>query len=383
MVTSKYLMRRLELVDTTLRDGEQAAGVAFSAEEKKTIATKLATIGIAEVEVGTPAAGDEEMRTIREIVDMNFPVRVTGWCRANQYDLDCAHACGLSSVHISLPSSEIHMRVLNKNETWVLDQIRELTANARKSFEFISLGLQDASRANLDFLLQFIKLARELGVHRVRLADTVGIWDPMQTYQTILKIRKHAGSLKIGFHGHNDLGMATANTIAAIRAGADTVDVTVNGLGERAGNAPLDEVVMASRVSLGLDCRVDTQQLVSLAVLVEAASGRVLPVNKPITGQSVFLHESGIHVHALLRDRTAYEPFEPASVGQNESQFVLGKHSGRTGLQHILSKQGLLVNDSDEEVLLDLIRRSAIRNKKRIHLESFEEMEYEVQNFHS
>lgn len=365
MVTSEYLMRHLELVDTTLRDGEQAAGVAFSADEKKAIAKKLAAIGIAEIEVGTPASGDDEMRVIREIVEMNLPCRVTAWCRANPYDLDCAHACGLSAVHLSLPSSEIHMRVLNKNETWVFDQIRELTVNALKNFEFVSLGLQDASRANVDFLLQFIELAQELGVHRVRLADTVGIWDPMQTYHTILKIRQHASSLKIGFHAHNDLGMATANTIAAIRAGADAVDVTVNGLGERAGNAPLDEVVMASRVSLGLDCGIETQQLVPLAVLVETASGRVLPVSKPITGRSVFLHESGIHVHALLRDRKAYEPFDPESVGQQPSAFVLGKHSGRAALRHLLLRQGLSVSEDEERMLLDLIRKSAIDKKEQ------------------
>lgn len=363
MVTSEYL-RRLELVDTTLRDGEQAAGVAFSAEEKKLIAKKLAAIGIPEIEVGTPASGDNEMRTIREIVEMDLPSRITGWCRANQYDLDCAHACGLSAIHISLPSSEIHMRILNKNETWVLDQIRELSVDALKNFEFVSLGLQDASRADMDFLLQFIGLAKEVGVHRVRLADTVGIWDPMQTYHAILKIRKKARSLKIGFHAHNDLGMATANTVAAIRAGADAVDVTVNGLGERTGNASLDEVVMASRVSLGIDTGVDARQLVELAVLVEAASGRTLPVNKPITGRSVFLHESGIHVHALLRDRKAYEPFDPESVGQQQSAFVLGKHSGRAALRHFLSLQGLSVSDDEEKMLLDLIQKSATHQKE-------------------
>ncbi len=372
MVTNRYQMHRLELVDTTLRDGEQAAGVAFSVEEKKTIAAKLAAIGISEIEVGTPAAGDEEMQAIREIVEMNLPVRLTGWCRANQYDIDCAHACGLSSVHISLPSSSIHMRVLGKSKTWVLDQIRELTVSARRHFKFVSVGLQDASRADMDFILEMIDLARDLQVHRIRLADTVGVWDPIQTYQTIQKVRARAGSMKIGFHAHNDLGMATANTLAAVRAGADAVDVTVNGLGERAGNACLDEVVMACRVSLGRDCGVETQELVPLAVLVETASGRALPLNKPITGHSVFLHESGIHVHALLRDREAYEPFDPGSVGQAGSEIVLGKHSGRTALRHILSKQGLIVNRTQEEVLLDLIRRSTGRNKNRSHAESFE-----------
>lgn len=371
MVTSDFLVRRLELVDTTLRDGEQAAGVAFSTEEKKAIAQKLAAIGIAEIEVGTPASGDAEMQAIREIVEMNLDCRLTGWCRANQYDLDCAHACGLTSVHISLPVSTIHLQALGKNKEWVLSQIQELVVYARRNFEFVSLGLQDASRADLDFLMEFVRLAETVGADRIRLADTVGVWDPMQTYQALTKVRENTSHLLIGFHAHNDLGMATANTLAAIRAGADTVDVTVNGLGERAGNACLDEVVMATRVSLGLDCGIDTQELVSLAVLVEAASGRLLPVNKPITGRSVFLHESGIHVHAMLQDRRAYEPFEPNSVGQKESEFVLGKHSGRTALRHILSKQGLSVNCTDEEMLMDLIRRSAVRHKENQCLESY------------
>lgn len=363
MVTSDFLMRQLELVDTTLRDGEQAAGVAFSTEEKKAIAQKLAEIGIAEIEVGTPASGDAEMQTIREIVEMNLDCRLTGWCRANRYDLDCVHACGLTSVHISLPVSTIHLQALGKNKEWVLAQIQELVVYARKNFEFVSLGLQDASRADLDFLMEFIRLAETVGTDRIRLADTVGVWDPMQTYQTITKVRKNRSHLRVGFHAHNDLGMATANTIAAIRAGVDAVDVTVNGLGERAGNACLDEVVMASRVSLGLDCGIDTQQLVSLAVLVETASGRTLPVNKPITGRSVFLHESGVHVHALLRDRKTYEPFDPESVGQPPSAFVLGKHSGRSALRQILSRQGLSVSHDEEKMLLNLIQKSAASRK--------------------
>ena len=363
MVSSEYLYRSLQIVDTTLRDGEQAAGVVFSVTEKKRIAQKLAAMGIHEIEVGTPASGPDEMDAISEIVEMDLPARLTGWCRANQYDLDCAHACGLTSVHISLPVSDIHINALEKSEAWVFEQISNLAANARENFEYVSLGLQDASRADMNFLLKFIKLADKVGVDRIRIADTVGVWDPIQTYDMISRIRRHIGGMSLGFHGHNDLGMATANTIAAVRAGANCVDVTVNGLGERAGNAPLDEVVMACQVSLGMCHELDVRQLVDLALLVEEASDRTLPINKPITGRGVFLHESGIHVHALIKDRKTYEPFDPERVGQGQSEFVLGKHSGRAALRHILSRQGLSVDDHSEKTLLDLIRRASIRKK--------------------
>lgn len=364
MVTSDYLMRSFEIVDTTLRDGEQAAGIVFTVAEKKAIAFKLATMGIAEIEVGTPAGGESEMSAISAIVDMNLPSRITGWCRANEYDLDCAHACGLTSVNISLPVSTIHLQAMGKSKDWVLQQIADVVTKARQEFEFVSLGLQDSSRAELDFLMRFVELAAKTNVDRIRLADTVGVWDPVQAYQTVRKVREHAASLQIGFHAHNDLGMATANSIAAVRAGVDSVDVTVNGLGDRAGNASLDEVVMASQISLGIDSGVDSRQLVDLALLVESASGRILPVNKPITGKSVFLHESGIHVHALIKDRRTYEPFEPERVGHNKSEFVLGKHSGRSALRYVLSQQGLVPDESQESMLLDLIQKAAIHEKE-------------------
>ncbi len=261
-------------------------------------------------------------------------------------------------------SASIHLKALDKSKDWVLNQIAKFVTKAKQDFEYVSLGLQDASRADMDFLLQFVKLATDINVDRIRLADTVGVWDPIQTYQAIHQIRKHTPGIHIGFHAHNDLGMATANSIAAIRAGANSVDVTVNGLGDRAGNASLDEVVMASQVSLGIDSGIDSRQLVDLAIMVESASGRTLPVNKPITGKSVFLHESGIHVHALIRDRKTYEPFDPEMVGQHKSEFVLGKHSGRSALRYVLSSQGLSPNENEEKILLDLIQKSAIRKKE-------------------
>ena len=371
MVTRDLLVRSLEIIDTTLRDGEQAAGVVFTANEKKAIARQLAAMGVTEIEVGSPAAGENEMSAISEIVDMNLTSRITGWCRANEYDLDCAHACGLTSVNISLPVSTIHIKAMGKSKRWALTQMAEFVTKAQQDFEFVSVGLQDASRADMDYLIQFVDLAAKANIDRIRLADTVGIWDPAQTHHTISQVLKHASGLKVGFHAHNDLGMATANSIAAIRAGVDSVDVTVNGLGDRAGNASLDEVVMASQISLGIDSGVDIRQLVDIAVLVETASGRTLPVNKPITGKSVFLHESGIHVRALIKDRRTYEPFDPVTVGQNESEFVLGKHSGRSALRHVLSQQGLSPSRSEEKTLLDLIQKAAVHIKEQMSANGF------------
>lgn len=374
MVTNDDIHRSFEIVDSTLRDGEQTAGVVFSVNEKKAVAQKLALSGVAEIEVGSPAIGEEEMNAISAIVEMDLSCRITGWCRANDYDLDCARVCGLESVHISLPVSGIHIEALDKSSEWVKEQVVEFVTKARTNFNYVSLGMQDASRADIDFIIELAELAESSGADRIRLADTVGIWEPMRAFEVVSKIRAHTEKIAIGFHAHNDLGMATANCIAAIRAGADSVDVTVNGLGDRAGNASMDEVVMAAGVSLGIDCGVDSKQLLSLATLVENISGRKLPVNKPITGKEVFLHESGIHVHAMLKDRRTYEPFDPESIGRQKSEFVLGKHSGRAALRHVLAKQGLNPSKSQESMLLGLIQKSAMNKKETIFEDSLPAM---------
>jgi homocitrate synthase NifV len=355
----------IEIVDTTLRDGEQAAGVVFSTEDKIAIAGQLAAMGVHELEIGAAAAQGQDQAAIRAIFNLGLSLRLTLWCRANEMDLERARVAGAKAVHISFPVSDILMQAQSKDGFWVMEQIRSLIPQARQNFEYVSIGLQDASRAELTFIYQLCRLLQDSGVNRIRLADTVGVWDPFLTYETLRRIREQFPDLPLGFHAHNDLGMAAANTIAAIRAGVSSVDVTVNGLGERAGNAALEEVVMACRVILRMDCGIDTRHLTQLSQGIGKLSARPVPFQKPITGKGVFLHESGIHVHAMIHDCRSYEAFMPESIGRAREDYVIGKHSGRTALRVMMERWGLPVNTSENQ-LIQLVHQTAAMNKRAL-----------------
>ncbi len=297
--------------------------------------------------------GEEEIATIGEIVALGLPCRLTAWCRARDEDIDAAVRCGVDAVHISIPVSEIQLRAMEKNQGWAIRRMTETAARARTRFEYVSVGAQDASRAAPSFLARCARAAARAGVDRFRLADTVGLWNPFQVYAAVSGLRGLAeGKIALGFHGHNDLGMATANSLAAVQAGAQSVDVTVNGLGERAGNAPLEEVVMALRLTVQKSCRVDSRRFAALSDLVAQISNRPLPADKPITGSGVFSHESGIHVRGILADRRAYEPFAAESVGHAGTTIVLGKHSGSAAVRQALAEEGVEVSRSEAAALL-------------------------------
>ena len=331
---------QFHLVDTTLRDGEQTPGVAFSRRRKQHLASRLSQLGVSELEVGIPAMGDGEVATIRSLVDLNLPSRLTAWCRASVGDLEAAARAGVSAVHLSLPTSKIHMQLLDKSHRWLHRQIELVVSRAVGMFEFVSVGAQDASRADQELLIELARALSAAGANRFRLADTVGVWSPPQVIDTITAMRVAVPDLPLGFHAHNDLGMATANTLAAVSAGATSADVTVLGIGERAGNAALEEVVLALRHVQGLELGIQTESLSQLAQLVARYAGQRIACNKPIVGRNAFCHESGIHVHGMLRNPQAYQPFAADEVGA-VSQMVLGRHAGSTALQHVLQKYGL------------------------------------------
>lgn len=350
-------MRKVHLVDTTLRDGEQAPGVVFTPLQRLELARRLAVCGVAEIESGTPAMGVAEQAALRELNLAGLPVRLTAWCRATKDDLDAARVCGYRSVHISLPASPILLDAMGRDEEWVFQTLEELLPELGNWADFISVGAQDASRTNTSMLIRFAQKAQQLGADRIRLADSVGCWNPETVAKVVRSVRTAVPDIRLGVHMHNDLGMATANSITAVQNGATDVDVTVNGLGERAGNAPLEQVVMALRTLPEFDHGIRTESLYSLCKATACCSGRDIPLAQPITGDEVFRHESGIHVRALLKDRRSYEPFDASAVGRSSQLDIqAGKHSGRAAIEHLFREQGMELPQEDVGGMLEQVR---------------------------
>ncbi len=350
--------------DTTLRDGEQTAGVSFSRKEKIAIARMLDAMGVHELECGIPAMGEDERGSIRGLVELGLNARLITWNRALVGDIRASIDCGITAVDISLSVSDIMIRnKLGKTRDWVREQLKQALGFAKENGLYVSVGGEDASRADLTFLAELMELAVTMGADRFRFCDTLGILDPFTMFEKVRALRGAVPSLPIEVHTHNDLGMATANAIAGIKAGARFVNTTVNGLGERAGNAALEEVVMALKVACGIDPGIDTHRFREISRFVGRASHRPVPAWKAVVGERAFAHESGIHADGVIKNPKNYEGFAPQEVGLTR-QLVVGKHSGTSGLIERYRAVGISLNKAEAGLLLTRARILAESRKR-------------------
>jgi len=346
-------------VDTTLRDGEQATGVMFTTAQRVMIARRLADLGVRELEVGIPASGGAAREAIREICGATPELWKLGWCRARRDDILSSRNCGLDGIHLSFPVSDIHLSAWRKSRHWVIENLFTLTQIAADLFPYVTVGAQDASRADPAFLAEFASAVAASRAIRLRLADTVGILTPARTMTLVRSVRRMLRGKSLEIHAHNDLGMATANTYAAWEAGAQCLSTTVNGMGERAGNAAFEEVVMA--LEIGAECITGIRRNGLLALSQDVASALRIDLSptKAVVGACAFRHAAGIHLGGLTRDPRTYEAFPPDSVGRNGSEYCYGIQTGPASVRDLGRRHGYAMDETTARVMLDEIRKQA------------------------
>jgi homocitrate synthase NifV len=308
------------------------------------------------------------MEAIAAITQLDLRANLLGWNRAVMSDIKASIACGLRRVHIAIPVSGIQISAKFHGQWRVsLQKLKDCINFAMDQGLWVAVGGEDSSRADEEFLEDVALYAQEWGASRFRFCDTVGVLDPFSTH---LKVKRLVSilSIPVEIHTHNDFGLATANALAGIKAGASSVNTTVNGLGERAGNAALEEVIMALKCIYKANLGIDTPRLLELSQLVAAASGANVQPWKAIVGKNTFAHESGIHAHGVLQNPDTYEPFAPEEVGW-ERRLVLGKHSGRHLISSLLAQYGIFLNPVETQTILDSVRHHSILKKRSLSIE--------------
>ncbi|MDA3949960.1 MAG: 2-isopropylmalate synthase, partial [Spirochaeta sp.] len=349
-------MDQVQIFDTTLRDGEQSPGASMDVEQKFEIALQLEHLGVDVIEAGFAVSSPEQFLACKQIGDRIKDSTIAVLARSVEQDIDAAAEsladAARPRIHTFVSTSPIHMEYkLKKKPDEVIEMTRRAVRYARNKCGEVEFSPEDATRSDVDFMCKVLEVAIEEGATILNIPDTVGYTVPEEYAALITTIRNRVPNIDkaiLSVHCHDDLGLAVANTISALRAGARQAEVTINGIGERAGNAALEEVVMALKVRkdvLNLDTRIDTRQLYPTSRMLSSMIGFPIPRNKAIIGENAFAHESGIHQHGVLRAKETYEIMDAASVGQVAGQMILGKHSGRAGFADALNKLDIVLED--------------------------------------
>jgi 2-isopropylmalate synthase len=363
-------MKKIHIFDTTLRDGEQAPGATLTSDDKIRIALQLAKLGVDVMEPGLPVSSPGEFTAVQEISRRLQQVEICGFARAVKGDIDAAVKATQDAqrrrLHLFLSSSDIHLDFqLKKSREQVIRMAREMVAYAKQFVERIEFSPMDATRTGDEFLFEMVEAVIAEGATIINIPDTVGYALPEEYGRLFTRVREQVrggDTVEYSAHCHNDLGLAVANSLAAIQAGATYVEVTVNGVGERAGNCSLEELVMAIETrknTLEAETGIRTEEIFETSRMVSRAMHFPIAFNKPIVGRNAFQHEAGIHQGGLLKNRSTYEIMNPEQLGISRKMIVLGKHSGRHAIRHRIQQMGIEVTDGQMEQIYDRFKKQA------------------------
>jgi 2-isopropylmalate synthase len=359
---NEFLPESVRIFDTTLRDGEQTPGVAITVDEKIRIAKRLDKLGVDTIEVGFPASSPGEQRAARKIRELGLNSNICGLARVLKQDLDAAIDSDVDYIHTFIGTSPLHRQYkLKMDKGDILNKSVDAVEYIKDHGIIAEFSAEDATRTELDFLNQIYSAVEDVGVDYINVPDTVGVMVPSTMNKLIKKI-KETVNVPISVHCHDDFGLAVANSLASVEAGAEQVHATINGLGERAGNTSLEELVMALITNYGIKLNINTKLLVETSQMVSRITGIRIPPNKAIVGENAFAHEAGIHVHGVLQKAETYEPLKPEIVGHSR-RIVLGKHTGARALRSKLDDYDIEMNEDQFCNVYDQVKRLGDKGK--------------------
>ncbi|MBS7248078.1 MAG: homocitrate synthase [Candidatus Jordarchaeales archaeon] len=356
--------KKVILLDSTLREGEQTPGVSFTIEEKLEIAKMLDEVGVGMIEAGSPMVSEGVKEAVKRIANESLKAEVIAHVRAVKEDVDLALNCGVDRVAIFMGTSPIHRKTKFKlNEEEIIKRVIEAVEYAKEHGVKVRFTPEDATRTEREYLVRICSAAIEAGADRISVADTVGIMTPDSMYELVSFLSEKLKGAGLDVHCHNDLGLAVANSLAGVKAGANVVHVTVNGLGERAGIAPLSDVAVALKVLMGIDPGIKFHMLTELSSMVERYSGVYLSPHTPIVGSNAFSHKAGVHVAAVLADPSTYEAFDPSILGRSR-KIVVDRYAGKHAVKAKLDELGVEVNEEQLEKITRKIKELSDKKKR-------------------